>query len=81
MSPEAHVVVIEPQHLGDRSPVSLARREIGAIMATNELTTDLLQRALRAGVKDVLQLPVESTALEETVLLPTAPMPIFVSED
>ncbi|MBI2704088.1 MAG: P-loop NTPase [Actinobacteria bacterium] len=44
-----------------------ARREVGAIMATNELTTDLLQKALRAGVKDVLQLPVESTALAEAV--------------
>lgn len=35
-----------------------ARREVGAIMVTDELSTDVLQRALRAGVKDVLQAPV-----------------------
>lgn len=44
-----------------------ARREVGAIMVTTELTTDVLQRALRAGVKDVLQLPVDSQALAEAV--------------
>src|SRR3954462_13548124 len=30
-----------------------ARREVGAVMVTTELTPELLQRALRAGVKDV----------------------------
>jgi pilus assembly protein CpaE len=44
-----------------------ARREVGAIMVTNELTTDLLQRALRAGIKDVLQAPLDSTQLAEAV--------------
>jgi pilus assembly protein CpaE len=44
-----------------------ARREIGAIMVTTELTTDLLQRALRAGVKDVLQAPVDTGQLAEAV--------------
>ena len=44
-----------------------ARREIGAIMVTTELTTDLLQRALRAGVKDVLQAPVDGGQLAEAV--------------
>ena len=39
------------------SSCSRARREVGAIMVTDELTTDLLQRALRAGVKDVLAGP------------------------
>lgn len=44
-----------------------ARREVGAIMVTTELTTDLLQRALRAGVKDVLQAPVDTQQLAEAV--------------
>ena len=56
-----------PAELGSVEQLLAARREVGAIMATNELTTDVLQRALRAGVKDVLQLPVESTALAEAV--------------
>jgi pilus assembly protein CpaE len=44
-----------------------ARREVGAIMVTTELTTDLLQRALRGGVKDVLQAPVDTAQLAEAV--------------
>jgi pilus assembly protein CpaE len=44
-----------------------ARREVGAVMVTSELTTELLQRALRAGVKDVLQAPVETPQLAEAV--------------
>lgn len=44
-----------------------ARREVGAIMVTTELTTDLLQRALRSGVKDVLQAPVDTAQLAEAV--------------
>jgi len=44
-----------------------ARREVGAIMVTTELTTDLLQRALRGGVKDVLQAPVDTVQLAEAV--------------
>jgi len=44
-----------------------ARREVGAIMVTSELTTDLLQRALRAGVKDVIQLPVDTGQLVDAV--------------
>ena len=58
-----------------------ARRDVGAIMVTNELTTDLLQRALRSGVKDVLQAPVEPLQLAEAVarvaagLVMTPPVP------
>lgn len=44
-----------------------AHRELAAIMVTNELTTDLLQRALRSGVKDVLQAPVEAAQLADAV--------------
>lgn len=44
-----------------------ARREVGAIMVTDELTTDVLQRALRSGVKDVLQAPVDGAQLTDAV--------------
>ena len=44
-----------------------ARREVGAIMVTDELSTEVLQRALRAGVKDVLQAPVDSTQFDAAV--------------
>jgi pilus assembly protein CpaE len=44
-----------------------ARREVGAVMVTTELTTELLQRALRAGVKDVLQAPVDTAELADAV--------------
>jgi pilus assembly protein CpaE len=44
-----------------------ARREVGAIMVTSGLTTDLMREALRAGVKDVLEAPVESRELAEAV--------------
>jgi pilus assembly protein CpaE len=44
-----------------------ARRELGAIMVTDELSTDVLQRALRAGVKDVLQAPIESAQFEAAI--------------
>lgn len=67
-----------------------ARREVGAIMVTDELTTDLLQRALRAGVKDVLQLPVDSGQLVDAVRRAAATLqvvaappatPAFVADD
>jgi pilus assembly protein CpaE len=44
-----------------------ARREVGAIMVTDELSTDVLQRALRAGVKDVLQAPVDEEQLDNAI--------------
>jgi len=44
-----------------------ARREVGAIIVTNELSTDVLQAALRAGIKDVLSQPVDSKQLAEAV--------------
>ena len=44
-----------------------ARRELGAIMVTDELSTDVLQRALRAGVKDVLQAPIDSSQFETAI--------------
>jgi pilus assembly protein CpaE len=67
-----------------------ARREVSAIMVTNELSTDLMRDALRAGVKDVLESPVESRELAEAVqraasslvaAAPTAPMPGYEDGD
>jgi pilus assembly protein CpaE len=58
-----------------------ARREVGAIMVASGLTTDLMREALRAGVKDVLEAPVESRELAEAVqraassLVVSAPTP------
>lgn len=66
------VVVLGPSFatgsdLGAVEQLLNARREVGAIMVTNQLTTELLQQALRSGVKDVLQAPVEPAQLAEAV--------------
>lgn len=63
-----------------------ARRDVGAIMVTDELSTEMLQRALRSGVKDVLQAPVEPTQLAEAVarvaagLIMSAPTPAIPTD-
>jgi pilus assembly protein CpaE len=57
----------DPNALATAEQLLAARREVGAIMVTHQLTTDLLQAALRSGVKDVLQLPVESAQLIDAV--------------
>ena len=44
-----------------------SHREVGTVLVTDELSTDLLQTALRAGVNDVLAAPVESAQLEASV--------------
>ena len=72
LSGQAVVMVLgpsfaQPGQLDAAEQLLNARREVGAIMVTTELTTDLLQQALRAGVKDVLQLPVESAQLVDAV--------------
>jgi pilus assembly protein CpaE len=41
--------------------------EVGAVLVASELTTTLLQQALRAGVKDVLALPVDPGQLTMTI--------------
>ena len=40
---------------------------VGTVLVTAELSTDLLQRALRVGIKDVLSAPIDQNALVETV--------------
>ncbi len=42
-------------------------REVGAILLAEQLTTELLQQALRAGVRDVLASPVDTAQLTATV--------------
>jgi len=66
------VIVLGPSFAGSSELAAVeqllaARRDVGAIMVTNELSTDLLQLALRSGVKDVLQAPVETDQLAEAV--------------
>ena len=44
-----------------------ARPDAGAILVAAELSTSLLQQALRSGVRDVLGAPTEATSLIESV--------------
>src|SRR5439155_11921619 len=44
-----------------------ARPDAGASLVATELSTSLLQEALRAGVRDVLGAPTEATSLAESV--------------
>jgi pilus assembly protein CpaE len=53
--------------LGRVEKLLLEHREVGAILVTTQLTTDLLQQALRAGVKDVLAAPVDTGQFLEAV--------------
>jgi pilus assembly protein CpaE len=59
-----------------------ARPDAGAILVAAELSTNLLQQALRSGVRDVLGAPTEATSLIESVervsgtltMVPTVPI-------
>ncbi|MEO0494494.1 MAG: P-loop NTPase [Actinomycetota bacterium] len=69
---ETVVLVLGPSCAVDGSLVSVERllhahREVGAILVAEELTTSLLQQALRAGVKDVLASPADDTQLNEAI--------------
>lgn len=55
-----------PTGLAELAP-TLARPGVGTILITEELSTDLLQMALRAGVKDVLAAPVDTAQLVAAV--------------
>src|SRR5581483_11220747 len=44
-----------------------ARPDAGAVLVAAELSTNLLQQALRSGVRDVLGAPTEATSLTESV--------------
>jgi pilus assembly protein CpaE len=66
------VVVLGPSFAGSPDLVAAeqllaARREIGAVMVTEQFSTDILKEALRAGVKDVLEAPIDSRELAQAV--------------
>jgi pilus assembly protein CpaE len=58
------VIVIGPSFsegggLGEVAALLRARPDVGAVMVVDELSTELLQRAIRAGVNDVITVPSE----------------------
>ncbi|MET0904211.1 MAG: P-loop NTPase [Acidimicrobiales bacterium] len=66
------VIVLGPScssatRLAELGSTLQTRREVGTVLVADELSTDLLQTALRAGVNDVLALPVEAAQLEAAV--------------
>ena len=69
---EPVVLVLGPSCAIDASLVGIERvlqvqREIGSILVAEELTTNLLQQALRSGVKDVLAFPAGDTQMNEAI--------------
>ena len=66
------VLVLGPSYssavrLADFSATLQLHREVGTVLVTNELSTGLLQTALRAGVNDVLAAPVDTNQLTSAV--------------
>jgi pilus assembly protein CpaE len=57
----------DPAGLAQIEAMARARPEVGAILVAEELSTGLLQQALRSGVRDVLGDPFDSAALRESV--------------
>jgi pilus assembly protein CpaE len=55
------------ENLGFVDRLLQTHRELGAILVANELSTALLQQALRVGVRDVLAMPVDTSQLVEAV--------------
>ncbi len=56
-----------PSWLADIGKTLQAHREVGTVLVTDELSTDLLQTALRSGVNDVLAAPVSAEQLATAV--------------
>lgn len=71
--PAAPVIVVFGASVADTDGLAVLetllrrRPDIGAILISEELTTDLFQRAMRSGVRDVLSAPVETSQLTEAV--------------
>ena len=82
------VVVFGPglagtEALADIEKYTRAHPEVSAILVASELSTGLLQQALRSGVRDVLGYPVEAQLLHESVgrvgamaVIPSGPTPV-----
>jgi pilus assembly protein CpaE len=80
------VVVIGPSCVGSGDLEKITadlqtRQEIGMILVTDELSTELLQGALRSGVKDVLTAPVETDQLTASIDRVTATLGAFAPRD
>ena len=72
--PPGHPIVVvfgpglaDTQGLAEVERFTRARPEAGAILVALELSTGLLQQALRCGVRDVLGAPTEPMSLQESV--------------
>jgi pilus assembly protein CpaE len=66
------VVVLGPScasasRLAEVTGMLQSHREVGTVLVTDELSTELLQVALRSGVNDVLAAPVDDAQLESAV--------------
>ena len=57
----------DPTGLKGVEGLSHRRPDIGALLVVEELSTELLRMALRAGVRDVIELPAESSQLLDAI--------------
>ena len=69
---EPVVLVLGPSfadtdHLQTVEQLLAARREVGAVMIAGKLSTDVMRVAMRAGLSDVLTLPVDKGQLKEAI--------------
>jgi len=72
IGPDPAVVVLGPSCAGapglmGAEEMLRQRPDVGAILIAEELTTDVFQRAIRSGVRDVLAAPVDTSQLGEAV--------------
>lgn len=72
LPPTAAIVVFGPScadtaSLGLLERLLRARPDVGAILVAGELTTDLFQRSMRIGIRDVLSAPVEPAQLADAI--------------
>jgi pilus assembly protein CpaE len=58
---------VEPSDLATVEQWTRTQPHVGTILVTAELSTQLLQKALRAGVRDVLSAPIDKAQLIDTV--------------
>ena len=87
----ALVVVIGPSYVHNDGLLAVTDElqrhpQVGMVLVTDELSTELLQGALRSGVKDVLTAPVETEQLQASVnrvasTLGAAPRDIFAGAE
>ncbi len=59
--------VAGPEALGEIEKFTRPRPEVAAVLVAEELSTGLLQQALRSGVRDVVGFPAEAQLLHEAV--------------